>query len=75
MREGHAEADAVRSQPVRRGHEARLAAPRDEQRVHLAPRVVGLDDRLLRRRGRERRVEVCVDVVLRAEQEDAALAR
>ena len=69
-----AEADPRRTQPVGQRQRPRLAVAGDHDPVHLGPLDVLLEDRLLRRRRRERLVQVRVDVVDRLDEEDPALA-
>ena len=75
MRERHAEAHAFGPQPVREGHELRLAVARDDESVDFEPLVEPLDDRVARRRFGERCVEVPLEVVDGSEQEHPALTR
>src|SRR5436190_10784907 len=75
MRERDAEADSFGTDAVGRGDEVHFAARYDDQGVDLSTLVVGLDDRLALLRGRERGVQVRLEVVVGAEEEDAALSR
>ena len=74
VRPPDAEADARRAQAVGERQQLDLAVPRDREPVQLEPVVERLDDRLARRRLRERRVQVRLEVVERSDLEDAALA-
>ena len=69
-----AEADPGRPQPVGERQRERLAAARDHDPVQLEPVVEALDDRLVGRRLGERGVHVPVELVLRLDVEDPALA-
>ncbi len=73
MNPADAEADARRAQPVGERERDHLAAARDHDPVHLGAVDELLEDRLAARRGRQRFVQMRVDVVQRLDTEDAAL--
>ena len=69
-----AEADPGRAQPVGQRERKGLAAASDHDPVQLEAVVEAFDDRLLRRRLGERGMHVGVELVLRLDVEDPALA-
>jgi hypothetical protein len=70
----HAEADARWPEPVRQREHADVAVACDRDAVQLERLVEALHDRLPLRRLGERGVQVAVELVLRADEKDAALA-
>jgi GAF domain-containing protein len=64
MRERDAEARSRRTATVGEGHDDELAAPGDDEPVHLSSLVELLQDRLLRRRLRERGMQVALEIVV-----------